>query len=295
MPTAAANGLDIHYETHGDPSHPALLLIAGFTAQLTSWPEGFVDALVDTGHHVIRFDNRDAGLSTKSITKPPDPAAVLTAAVTGRPELLRAPYTLSDMALDAVGLLDHLQTERAHVVGVSMGGMIVQHLAIEHQDRISSATSIMSTTGDPAQGMADPELIAAMLAPPPVEFEAAIAHAVEVNRLLAGPLWDRDAAVVRTRTNMERSFHPAGAGFQIAAIAASGDRTDQLGAVELPFLVIHGREDRLITPSGGEATANAVPGAELLLMDDMGHDLPEPLWPQIVDAIGGIAGKASGQ
>ena len=292
MPIAAVNGVELRYETHGDPTHPALLLVMGYTAQLTSWPDGLVGHLVEAGHHVVRFDNRDAGLSTKSQGEPPDLLAVLAAVTDGTLDALAIPYTLSDMAADAVGLLDHLAIEKSHVVGASMGGMIAQHLAFEHPDRLLSATSIMSTTGDSEHGQADPTVIEALLAPPPDDFEEAVAHNVEVNRILAGPLWTRDEAVVRTRINMNRSFNPSGAAFQLAAIAASGDRTHRLASVDLPFLVIHGAQDRLIDASGGKATAEAVPGAELLMLDGMGHDLPAPLWTRMVQAIAGLTRNA---
>lgn len=289
MPIADIAGIDLCFETHGDPEGEPLLLIMGFTAQLTSWPQGFVDALVDRGFHVIRFDNRDSGLSAKTAGDPPDVVGLLDRAAKGENVSSEASYTLSDMASDAMGLLDHLGIATAHVAGASMGGMIVQHLAVEHPTRLRSVTSIMSTTGDTDIGAADPAVMAALLTPAPTDPEEAVAHGVEVNRLIAGPLWNRAEAEIRTRSNLERSTYPAGAAFQLAAIAASGDRTKQLGSVSVPFLVIHGEADRLIDVSGGLATAQAVPGADLLVLAAMGHDLPPPLWPQVADAISGIA------
>lgn len=274
MPVASVGSVDLCYETHGDQADPSLVLVMGFTAQLTSWPIEFVEGLVSRGFHVVRFDNRDSGLSTKTSGEPPDLAAVAEALASGKPASLDAPYNLADMATDVVGLMDHLAIETAHLVGASMGGMIVQELAIEHRHRLRSATSVMSTTGDPTVGAGRSEVLAALLEPAPTEPEAAIEHGTEVNRLLSGPLWERDRAIERTRINLERSNHPLGASFQLAAIAAGGDRTDRLRTVDTPFLVIHGVDDPLIDQSGGKATADAIPGASYLLVDGMGHDLP---------------------
>lgn len=283
MPVASAGSVDLCYETHGDPTDPALVLVMGFTAQLTSWPIEFVEGLVSRGFHVIRFDNRDAGLSTKTSGAPPDLTAVVEALTSG--SSIEAPYTLADMALDVVGLLDHLAIETAHVVGASMGGMIVQELAIDHRHRLRSATSVMSTTGNPEVGAGQPEVMAALLEPAPTDPEAAIEHGTEVNRLLSGPLWDRERALERTRVNFERSNHPLGAAFQLAAIAATGDRTDRLKSVATPFLVIHGVDDPLINQSGGKATADAVPDAAYSLVEGMGHDLPAPRMELLCDTV----------
>lgn len=285
MPIAKLGAVDLCFEEHGDRSNPPLVLVMGFTAQLTSWPIDFVEALVGRGYWVIRFDNRDSGLSTKTSGPPPDLASVLTAVAAGTPDEVEAAYDLGDMAEDVIRLLDHLGVRQAHVVGASMGGMIVQHLAIEHAARLLSATSIMSTSGDPTVGAGDPEVTAALLEPAPVDREAAIAHGTEVSRLLSGPLWDRKMAEQRTRQSLERSTHPLGALFQLAAMAASGDRSDRLKNVELPFLVIHGAADRLINSSGGRATAAAVPNAKFIEFKDMGHDIPAPLITELVDAI----------
>ncbi|MFT7597164.1 MAG: pimeloyl-ACP methyl ester carboxylesterase [Acidimicrobiales bacterium] len=288
MPIADARGIQIYYEDHGHPDDPAMLLVCGYTAQLTNWSDGFIDALVGQGFRVVCFDNRDAGLSEKTQQPSPD-VATLLAKVAASDTDFDVPYTLSDMAGDAIALLDVLGIRQTHVAGSSMGGMIVQHLAIEHPSRVLSATSIMSTTGGSGVQPADPEVLAALLAPPPADPEAAVEHAIEVNRLVSGPLWNRAEAEARTRGAIERSFHPTGAPFQMAAIVASGDRTGRLATVDLPFLVIHGRADSLIDVSSGYATAEAVPGADLLVLDAMGHDLPTPLLPQITDAIAGLA------
>ncbi|MEZ5229860.1 MAG: alpha/beta hydrolase [Acidimicrobiales bacterium] len=202
-----------------------------------------------------------------------------------------APYTLSDMSNDAFGVLDHLGIDSAHVVGASMGGMIVQTMAIECPERLRSVTSIMSTTGDQSVGQATPAAMAALLAPPADGREAMIAQGIEGSKAISGPLWNRELAAIRTAASYDRAFYPVGAAFQMAAIFASGDRTERLADVDLPFLVIHGRADELISWSGGAATAEAVPNADMLVLAQMGHDMPIPLLPQIADAINGIANR----
>ena len=286
-----ANGIELCHQTFGDPADPPLLLVMGLGAQMILWPEELFLGLAARGRYVIRFDNRDVGLSTKTPGPPPDVLALMTRrAAGGEVGPADVPYTLSDMAADAAALLDALGIERADVVGASMGGMIVQHLAFEHPERVRSATSIMSTTGNPAVGQATPEAIGVLLRQPPTTRDEAIAQGVAASKVISGPLWDEDDARRRATDSYDRMFHPAGAAFQLAAIVASGDRTDRLGSVQAPFLVIHGREDPLIDVSGGVATADAVPGAELVLLDDMGHYLPRPLFPQLIDAIDGISG-----
>ncbi len=293
MQLAPSNGLELCYDTFGDPAGEPLLLVMGYTAQMIAWSEGFCEELASRGFHVIRFDNRDCGLSTKSDGTPPDVMALMAKNAAGEaisPD--EVPYTLSDMALDAVGLLDHLSIETAHVAGASMGGMIVQMMAIEHADRLRSVTSIMSTTGNQEVGQADPEAMTALLLPPPEGREAILAQNLKTNQIIAGPLWERDEAMRRGAEAFDRSFHPVGAAFQLAAIAATGDRTERLASVDLPFLVIHGKRDSLIGVSGGRATAEAVPHADLLELDAMGHDIPEPLWGQVAGAIHALAHRA---
>ncbi len=290
---ASVNGIELCFETFGDPSHETLLLVMGFTAQMHAWHDGFVERLVADDYHVVRFDNRDVGLSSKSTGPLPDAGSLIGRARAGEDVTAEAPYTLSDMADDAMALLDHLGVGAAHVVGASMGGMIVQELAIAHGERLLSATSIMSTTGHPDAGAADPAAMGMLLAPSPTEREALIAHSVKVGRALAGPLFDPEVSAARAALSYDRCFHPDGAIFQMAAIAASGDRTAKLAAVDVPFLVIHGQQDSLIGVSGGHATHEAVPGADLLVLDAMGHDLPEPLWGQIASAINGIAQRGA--
>lgn len=287
MPTARIDDYEICYEDFGPDDAPPLVLVMGFTAQMTTWPTGLVSELLERGFRVIRFDNRDCGLSGKTPGDPPDAAAVVAAALAG--DLVDAPYTLSDMADDAVGLLDHLGVEAAHLVGASMGGMIVQTMAIEHPDRVASMTSIMSTTGSPEVGQAEPAAMATLLQPPPLDREEAVEHSVETWRIISGPLFDEDETRRRARESYDRSFYPLGAAFQMAAIAASGDRTDALRELDVPTLVIHGRCDPLITLSGGLATAESIPGADLVVFSQMGHDLPRRYWPAMANAIATLA------
>jgi len=287
MPTVDVNDIEICYESFGPEDAPPLLLVMGLGAQMTLWTPGFVSELLERGFRVIRFDNRDVGLSTKSAGDPPDVMALYAKAMTGEP--VEAPYTLSTMAADAVGLLDALDVQAAHIVGASMGGMIAQMIAIEHPDRVLSLTSIMSTTGANDVGQPDPAAMTALLTPPPTDRAGAVAATVEVSRALAGSLFDEAEARARATEAYDRCFNPAGPAFQIAAIAATGDRTERLASVQAPTLVIHGREDPLVTLSGGEATAAAIPGADLLVLGRMGHDMPRSYWPQMADAIFGIA------
>lgn len=287
MPTIEVNDIEICYESFGPDDAPPLLLVMGLGAQMTLWSPGFISELLDRGFRVIRFDNRDVGLSSKTAGDPPDVMALYAQSLAGQP--VEAPYTLSTMSNDAIGLLDALDIPLAHIVGASMGGMIVQMMAIEHPDRLLSMTSIMSTTGASDVGQPDPAAIGALLTPSPTDRDAAVASNVETSRIIAGSLFDESEARQRAREGYDRCFHPAGPAFQIAAIAATGDRTEQLQQVQVPTLVIHGREDPLVTLSGGEATAAAIPGADLLVFGQMGHDVPQPYWARIADAISGLA------
>jgi pimeloyl-ACP methyl ester carboxylesterase len=286
MPRATLpSGIELEYATAGDAGDPALLLVNGYTSQMTSW-RGLVDRLVDQGLFVIAFDNRDCGLSTKLDGQAASPGKVLAAQLEDGP-LPEVPYTLSDMAADAVGLLDHLGVERAHIVGVSMGGMIVQTIAIEHPTRVASLTSIMSSVGDPRVGAPSAEAREVLLTPPPVEREAFIESMLNTRVWASRKYFDPDLARSLGAAAYDRSFYPEGATRQLAAIYASGDRSAGLAELDVPTLVIHGRDDTLISPEGGERTAELVPGARLLYVSDMGHDLPEPLWPVFAEAIGG--------
>ncbi len=281
--TAAANGIEIAYETLGDPGGEPLLLIMGLGMQMVAWPDEFCALLGERGFRVIRFDNRDAGRTTWIDSAPvPD---VMAAAFGG--DLSSAAYTLSDMARDAAGLLDALDIESVHVAGASMGGMIGQTLAIEHADRVRSLTSIMSTTGDRSVGQPSPTALPALLTPPPPDPAAYPEWAVSMHRLIGSPGFPSDDDEIRAMAarSLERGSNPLGVARQLVGILASGDRTAALGRVTAPTTVIHGAADPLIDSSGGRATAVAIPGAVLIEIEGMGHDLPRGAWPEIVDAI----------
>ena len=291
MPQIAANGVTLEYETYGNPAHPPLLLIMGLGAQLTLWPIELVDALVARGYRVIRYDNRDIGLSTKfTAAGVPDLPAVMMAMMSGKPPAL--PYTLTDMADDAAALLTALGIVRAHIVGASMGGMIAQLVAINHADRVASLTSIMSTTGNPTLPPAKPEAMAALMErPTTAELTDVLALGLRISRAIGSPGYPAPEDRLRTRIERDfrRSFHPTGAGRQMAAIMADGDRRERLKAVTAPTLVIHGEVDPLVPVEGGKDTAAAIPGATLLTIPGMGHDLPLELVDRIADAIAGVA------
>ena len=292
MPRAEANGIELEYDTFGAPQDRPLLLIMGLGTQMTAWEPAFCEMLAERGHYVIRFDNRDIGLSTQFDEKPePDLFAILSG------DSSTAPYFLADLADDAAGLLDALGIERAHIVGASMGGMIAQELAIRHGERVLSLCSIMSTTGSRAVGQPAPEALAALMTPRGADREQAIERAVNVQRIIGSktPEFEvtDDVRYERATAGYDRAYRPDGGNRQMAAIVASPDRTDALGALKLPVLVIHGDRDPLVNVSGGYATAAAIPGAELIVVPGMAHDLPESLWPTIVDAIAANAAKAA--
>jgi pimeloyl-ACP methyl ester carboxylesterase len=280
VPNAHVNGIDIEYVTSGDPADPPLLLVMGLGAQLIAWPELFVDQLTARGFFTIRFDNRDSGLSTK-FEGTPDFMALFSG------DRSSVPYLVDDMADDALGLLDALGLDRVHVVGISMGGMITQAMVIAHPERFLSVCSIMSTTGDPTVGAPTGEAIAALLRPPAGNRDEAIEASLVGSRVLSSPgfPFDLDLMTRRAGAAYDRSYRPDGTGRQLAAILASPDRTEGLGRVKLPFLVIHGEDDPLVSVSGGKATAAAVPGSRLILIPGMGHDLPDAAWDQIIGAI----------
>lgn len=286
-PVAASGDLSIVYETHGDPAAPALLLVSGYTRQLIGWPVEFVDALVAGGRFVIVYDNRDCGLSSKLTDRTVDLSVLMAAAGGGDWAGAReiAAYTLSEMAADGIAVLDALGIDRAHVLGVSMGGMIAQTMTIEHPDRVLSLVSIMSRTGEPGYGDPTPEAAQVIMSPPATNREQAVAGAdrtavwrsnrwpeLERERDLIGRAWDRD----HTPGNQTRQF---------GAMMASGSRDAGLRHLDVPTLVIHGLDDQLIAPSGGEHTAELIPGAQLMLVEDMGHDLPLALIPEISAAV----------
>jgi pimeloyl-ACP methyl ester carboxylesterase len=288
--TSRVGDIDIAYETFGDPSDPALLLVMGLATQMIAWHDDFCAELAERGFFVIRFDNRDVGRSTAMRDLP---------VPTMRQLVLRdrkaAGYTLSDMAADAIGLLDHLGIEKAHVVGASMGGMIAQTIAIEHPDRVLSLASIMSNTGSRWTGQPRLATYRVLLGVPPKERDAYIEHVVAMYRVIGSKGFDRDEDDLRRMAGLayDRGRNPAGSGRQLAAIIASGDRTEKLRALDVPTVVVHGTVDRLVSPSGGRATAKAIPGARFVPIAGMGHDLPRGTWPQIIRAITENAARAA--
>lgn len=286
MPSAQiSDTIRLEYETFGSPADPTVLLVMGFTAQMIAWDEDFCRAIADRGRHVVRFDNRDCGLSTRLDGVSVDTAAVLAAGLDPSLEMPEVPYLLSDMAADAIGLLDHLKVDSAHLIGASMGGMIVQQAVIDHPERVASVTSVMSTTGNPEVGRPTSEAMEALLAPPPEGREEYIDAAQRWSIWASQRYFDLDRAREQAAASYDRAFYPEGASRQMAAILASGDRSAALATSAVPMLVIHGLDDTLIAPSGGEHTAECVPGSTLLVLADMGHDMPPALWPTIVDAI----------
>lgn len=278
------NGIELCAEVRGPDDGEPLLLVMGLGAQKVSWDIGFVEALVERGYRVVWFDNRDVGLSTKLDDHPVDLGDLMGRVMAG--ESPDVPYLLSDMADDAAGLLDALGIDSAHIVGVSMGGMIVQQMAIDHPDKVRSVVSIMSTTGDTDVGQPSSEASAALLRPPAGSVDEAVQAALEAEQVWGSPAYlDPEATEARARREWDRMQYPAGMARQIAAIFASPSRTEGLSRVTMPFAVIHGLADTLVTPSGGARTAETVPHATHLEIDGMGHNLPKPLWPEIIDAI----------
>ncbi|WP_043630201.1 alpha/beta fold hydrolase [Nonomuraea candida] len=278
----AANGIHIAYESFGSPSGRPLLLIMGLGAQLIQWDEGLCELLVERGHHVVRFDNRDAGLSTH-LHEHGVPAP-------GTPP----PYLLDDLADDAAALMDALGWPAAHVVGASMGGMIAQTLAIRHPARVLTLTSIMSTTG-PSVAPPTEAASAVLFRKPAADRRQAMEQAVSTWSVIGSPGYELDREKVAELAGLayDRCHDPAGVARQLAAIMASGDRTEALAGVRVPTLVVHGEADALVPVAGGRATAAAVPGARLVTYPGMGHDLPRALWPDLVAEITKLTGSAS--
>ncbi|HEY8039279.1 MAG TPA: alpha/beta hydrolase [Polyangiaceae bacterium] len=275
-------GIDLEYETFGDEAAPLLVLVMGFSMQMIAWDTAFCEALAARGFRVVRFDNRDVGRSTKlEHLGFPDFARAMGG------DRAAAAYSIEDMAGDLVGLIDALGAKAAHIVGASMGGFIVQETAIHHPERVLSVASIMSGTGDRSVGQARPEALAALLSPPPPDRDAAVEHALGVWRVIGSPGFPFDEGRMRRRVGAawDRDHDPIGVARQATAIFTQRDRTADLARVRAPAVVIHGADDPLVTLSGGEATARAIPGARMVIVPGMGHDLAEGAWPIIVDAI----------
>ncbi|HCW16593.1 alpha/beta hydrolase [Achromobacter sp.] len=289
MEFVETNGITVGYDSFGDEGAEAILLISGLGAQMIRWTAPFCERLAAKGFRVIRFDNRDAGRSTHFTHSPtPDFSALASAIAAGRtPDV---PYTLYDMVGDAIGLLDALQIDRAHVVGRSMGGMIAQLMSSEYPERILSLTSIMSSTGNPNLPSAAPDIMAMLTkrAPHPFEDEAGfLEHSLAFARRIASPGYplNEEAHRVLVLEETKRVYDPAALGRQISAIAATGDIRSRLARIVAPTLVVHGVEDQLIPLECGRDTAASIPGAEFMPVDSMGHDVPSALYSSIADAI----------
>jgi len=296
--TARANGIDICYEIFGDAGAEPMLLIMGLGAQMIHWDDDFCRQLAARGFRVIRFDNRDIGKSSRlSGGKRLSPVELLKLRFLKIP--VAAPYGLLDMAKDTIGLMDVLGIRSAHLVGASMGGMIAQEIAISFPEWVRSLTSIMSTTGNPKVPPPTREASAILMAPPPATKEEYFVRFAQTWKILRAGSFPEDEALDRSRAErtFERGLNPAGVGRQLRAILASGSRKERLRAVKAPTLVIHGTVDPLVHPMGGKDTAASIPGAKLLMIERMGHALPIPMWPQIIDAIDkharGAAAKAA--
>ncbi len=288
MPQVNANGIDIEYETFGSSSDPTILLIMGLGMQLIAWPETFCRELAANGFQVIRYDNRDTGFSTKfDNAKAPSVPALMIRSFLRLP--MRVPYTIRDMADDAIGLLDALDIPSAHIVGASMGGMIAQNLAAAYPAQVRSLTSIMSTSGHRSIPGADP-LVSRHLflsAPKQPDREAVIAHRARTIELIGSPAFPIDEETRREMAaiSFDRSYYPAGFGRHVGAIIHDGDRRDRLRRITAPTLVIHGREDPLVPLAGGIDTAEHIPGARLEVIEGMGHNFPVELWPTMVGLV----------
>ena len=289
MPYAHNGSTDIYYETFGDSADPALLMINGLGSQCISYRSEWCEQFVARGFFAIRFDNRDVGLSTKFKDVIPDMGAVMHALREGNEP--NVGYRLRDMATDALAVLDDLGIDRAHVMGLSMGGMIVQQLAIDHPERLASMTSVMSTTGDPDVGQATPEAFAILTGPPATSRLSAIARHLEGNRTFGSPgHYDPDRLTQAAEEAFDRCFYPPGVARQITAVMASGSRSDGLRTVSVPTLVMHGDADTLIDISGGRRTAECVPGARFEVLEGMGHDYPPAYWDRWIELVADHAG-----
>jgi pimeloyl-ACP methyl ester carboxylesterase len=284
---AVSDGVSIAYETFGEPGDPPVLLVMGLGAQLIAWPADFCSMLAGRGRYVIRYDNRDCGLSSRFDDHPVDVGRLIATVSRGDIPAARAmlPYSLQDMADDGLGLLTALGIEQAHVVGSSLGGMIAQVMAISHPDRVLTLTSMMSSTGEPAYGRSTPAAQQALFDPRPSDREGYIATSERELTWSSKRYANLGAIRKLAAQSYDRAYYPAGVGRQLGAMLLAGSRADALKALNVPTLVIHGLDDTLIDPSGGRRTAELIPGAELLLIADMGHDRPRELWDDLCDAI----------
>lgn len=286
MPQVTANNIRIEYETFGVATGQPLLLIMGLGAQMTRWPVAFCEALAAAGHYVIRFDNRDIGLSERfESAGAPDMKTIGAAMMQGKQPMVA--YDLHDMADDAAGLLSAIDIESAHICGASLGGMIAQTLAIQHPSRVKTLTSIMSHTGNRSLPQAKPEAMAVLAAPPVTDRAAVVERAVEVSAVIGSPGYPADATELRDRAgaDYDRAFYPIGVARQMAAITVQQDRREALAKLQVPALVIHGKDDALVPVTGGIDTHEALANSTLWVVDGMGHDLPKALWPEFVSRI----------
>ena len=285
----AGRGIELCYQTLGAESDPPMLLVAGIGSQMVNWPDGLCEALADRGFRVVRFDNRDCGRSTW-LTE----LGVPSVSKAWQRELDDPPYLLSDMAADCAGLLDVLGNHAAHVVGISLGGFVAQTLAIEHPRRVLTLASVMSSTGSGQVGQPTPAALEALMTRPGTGLEGYVEGIVAARRVIGSPGYEMDEGLVRelaTRAH-RRGINPDGTQRQLVASICSGNRTERLGEVGVPTVVLHGADDPLIDVSGGRATAAAIPGADLVVIEGWGHDLPRALWSRIADAIVANAGRA---
>ncbi len=285
---APSNGIEVAYDEFGDPGGTPLLLVMGLGMQMVAWDERFCELLAQRGYRVIRFDNRDIGHTTRLDSAPVPSRAAMFSGL-GRPS-----YLLTDMATDAIGLLDHLGIERVHVAGVSMGGMIAQTMAIEHPGRVHSLASMMSTTGSRWLRMPKWKAMVTLMAKPPADADAYMRLVTRTFKVIGSPAYPMadESFRVLMQVSYRRCFYPDGVARQLHAINSSGNRTKRLRRLDLPAVVIHGAADPLIRPAAARATAAAIPGSRLRVVEGMGHDLPEQLWPEIVEAIDSNARRA---